>query len=48
VDTDAKKMEMFRDVLDGELYEWLNLIEPNNFHELVNRAISQEDAMKKA
>jgi hypothetical protein len=23
------------------------LIEPNNFHELVNKAISQEDAMKK-
>jgi predicted PolB exonuclease-like 3'-5' exonuclease len=37
VDTDAKKMERFRDVLDGELYERLNLIEPNNFHELVNK-----------
>jgi predicted GIY-YIG superfamily endonuclease len=40
-------MESFRDGLDGELYERLNLIEPNNFHELVNKAISQEDAMKK-
>jgi hypothetical protein len=30
------------------LYEWLNLLEPENFHELVNKAISQEDAMKKA
>jgi hypothetical protein len=48
VDTNAKKMERFRDVLDGELYERLNLIEPNNFHELVNKAISQVDAMKKA
>jgi hypothetical protein len=26
----------------------LNLLEPTNFHELVNKAISQEDAMKKA
>jgi predicted GIY-YIG superfamily endonuclease len=48
VDTNAKKMEWFRDGLDGELYERLNLIEPKNFHELVNKAISQEDAMKKA
>jgi hypothetical protein len=29
------------------LYERLNLLEPENFHELVNKAISQEDAMKK-
>jgi hypothetical protein len=48
VDTDAKKMERLRDGLDGELYERLNLIEPNNFHELVNKAISQEEALKKA
>jgi hypothetical protein len=48
VDTDAKKMERFWDGLDGKLYEWLNLLEPENFHELVNKAISQEDAMKKA
>jgi hypothetical protein len=48
VDTDAKKMERFRDGLDGRLYERLNLLEPANFHELVNKAISQEDAMKKA
>jgi hypothetical protein len=41
-------MERFRDGLDGELYELLNLLEPANFHELVNKAISQEDAMKKA
>jgi hypothetical protein len=48
VDTDAKKMERFRDGLDGKLYERLNLLEPANFHEPVNMAISQEDAMKKA
>jgi hypothetical protein len=47
VDTDAKKMERFRDGLDGKLYEWLNLLEPENFHELMNKAIAQEDAMKK-
>jgi hypothetical protein len=48
VDTDAKKMERFCDGLDGKLYKRLNLLEPANFHELVNKAISQEDAMKKA
>jgi hypothetical protein len=48
IDTDAKKMERFRDRLDGKLYERLNLLKPENFHELVNKAISQEDAMKKA
>jgi hypothetical protein len=48
VDTDAKKMERFRDGLDGKLYERLNLLEPTNFHELVNKAISQEDATKNA
>jgi hypothetical protein len=47
VDTDAKKMERFRDGLDGMLYERLNLLKLANFHELVKRAISQEDAMKK-
>jgi predicted GIY-YIG superfamily endonuclease len=48
VDTDAKKMERFHDGLDDKLYERLNLLELENFHELVNKAISQEDAMKKA
>jgi hypothetical protein len=47
VDTDAKKMERSCDGIDGKLYERLNLLEPANFHELVNNAISQEDAMKK-
>jgi hypothetical protein len=41
-------MEHFRDVLYGDLYKRLNLLEPNSCHELVNKAISQEDAMKKA
>jgi hypothetical protein len=41
-------MERFREELDGKLYDRLNLLEPENFHELVNKAISKEDAMKKA
>jgi hypothetical protein len=40
VNTDAKKIERFRDGLDGKLYEQLNLLEPDSFHELVNKAIS--------
>jgi hypothetical protein len=48
VDTDAKKIERFRDGLDGKLYERLNLLKTDSFHELVNKAISQEDATKKA
>jgi hypothetical protein len=45
--TDAKKMERFRDSLKSELYERLNLLEPNSYHKLVNKAISQEDATMK-
>jgi hypothetical protein len=47
VDTDAKKMERFHDGLRSELFESLNLLEPNRYHELVNKAISQEDAIMK-
>jgi hypothetical protein len=47
VDTDTKKMERFCDGLKSDLYERINLLEPNNYHELVNKAISQEDAMMK-
>jgi hypothetical protein len=47
VDTDAKKMERFHDGLKSELYERLNLLEPNSYHELMNKAISREDAMMK-
>jgi hypothetical protein len=31
VDTDARKMERFRDGLDGKLYARLNLLEPAKF-----------------
>jgi hypothetical protein len=48
VDTNAKKIERFCDGLDGKLYDRMKLLEPDNFHELVNKAISQEDAMKRA
>jgi hypothetical protein len=41
-------MERFREGLDGELYERLNLIKIESYPELVNLAISQEDAMKRA
>jgi hypothetical protein len=47
VDTDVKKMERFCDGLKSDLYERINLLEPNSYHELVNKAISQEDAMMK-
>jgi hypothetical protein len=47
VDTGAKKMERFRDGIRSELYERQNLLEPNSYHELVNKSISQEDAMMK-
>jgi hypothetical protein len=48
VDTDKKKMDRFREGLDSELYERLNLIKIDSYPELVNLAISQEDAMKRA
>jgi hypothetical protein len=48
VDNNAKKIERFRDGLHGDLYERLNLYELNNYQDLVNKAISQEDAMSKA
>jgi hypothetical protein len=48
VDIDKKKMERFREGLDGELYERSNLIKIDSYPELVNLAISQEDAMNRA
>jgi hypothetical protein len=48
VDSDAKKIEHFYDGLHGDLYERLNLYEPNSYKDLVNKAISQEDSMTKA
>jgi hypothetical protein len=47
-DNNAKKIERFHDGLHGDLYERLNLYEPNNYQDLVNKAISQEDAMSKS
>jgi hypothetical protein len=47
VGTDVKKMDRFRRGLDPELYEKLNPIKTNSYHEIVDLAISQEDAMKK-
>jgi hypothetical protein len=40
-------MDRFLKGLDPELYEKLNPIKTNNYHEIVDLAISQEDAMKK-
>jgi hypothetical protein len=40
-------MDRFHRGLDPELYEKLNPIKTNNYHEIVDLAISQEDAMKK-
>jgi hypothetical protein len=48
VDNDAKKIERFCDGLNRDLYERLNLYEPNNYQDLMNKAISQEYAMTKA
>jgi hypothetical protein len=48
VDSDAKKIECFRNGLHGDLYKRLNLYEPNSYHDPVDKAISQEDAMIKA
>jgi hypothetical protein len=40
-------MDRFRRGLDPELYEKLNPIKTNSCQEIVDLAISQEDAMKK-
>jgi hypothetical protein len=40
-------MDHFRRGLDPELYEKLNPIKMNSYHEIVDLAISQEDAMNK-
>jgi hypothetical protein len=47
VDMDEKKMDHFRRGLDEELYERINPIKTETYHELVDLAISQEDAMKR-
>jgi hypothetical protein len=43
-----KKMELFREGLNSKLAEWLNLVKFDSYRMLVNKAISQEDAMKRA
>jgi hypothetical protein len=48
VDADVKKMELFREGLNSKLAERLNLVKFDRYPMLVNKAISQEDAMKRA
>jgi hypothetical protein len=43
-----KKMELFREGLNSKLPERLNLVKFDSYPMLVNKAISQEDAMKRA
>ena len=45
VDTDEKKHDCFRRGLSTKLQDKLALTTCNNFTELVNKAITQEDAM---
>jgi hypothetical protein len=45
VDTDACKRDHFRRGLNTKLKEWLNLVKADNFNELVNMAITQEDCI---
>jgi hypothetical protein len=44
-DTDAKKRDRFRRGLNTKLNERLNLVTADNFNELVNMAITQEDCI---
>jgi hypothetical protein len=44
-DTDAKKRDRFRHGLNTKLKERLNLVRADNFNELVNMAITQEDCI---
>jgi hypothetical protein len=44
-DTDTKKRDQFRRGLNTKLKERLNLVRANNFNELVNMAITQEDCI---
>jgi hypothetical protein len=45
VDTDARKRDRFRRGLNTKLKERLNLVRADNFNELVNMAITQEDCI---
>jgi hypothetical protein len=44
-DTDARKCDRFHRGLSTKLKEWLNLVKADNFNELVNMAITQEDCI---
>jgi hypothetical protein len=44
-DTDARKWDRFRRGLNTKLKERLNLVRADNFNELVNMAITQEDCI---
>jgi hypothetical protein len=44
VDTDGKKMELFKKGVSAQLREHLNLFCNCNFNELVNASMEQEDA----
>jgi predicted PolB exonuclease-like 3'-5' exonuclease len=44
-DTDEKKRDSFRRGLNTKLRERLNTVRANNYNELVNVAISQEDCI---
>jgi hypothetical protein len=44
-DTNARKRDRFRRGLNNKLKEWLNLVKADNFNELVNMAITQEDCI---
>jgi predicted PolB exonuclease-like 3'-5' exonuclease len=45
VDTDEKKRDRFRRGLNTKLRDCLNTVRANNYNELVNMAISQEDCI---
>jgi hypothetical protein len=44
-DTDEKKRDMFRRGVSTKLRDHLNTVRANNYNELVNMAISQEDCI---
>jgi hypothetical protein len=44
-DTDEKKRDRFRKGLSTKLRDRLNIVRANNYNELVNMAISQEDCI---
>jgi hypothetical protein len=44
-DTDEKKRDRFRRGLNTKLHDRLNTVKANNYNELVNMTISQEDCI---